>query len=356
MAHGEVYAGRHQLLHPRQAATLRIAVVAALQGHVDERIRNDMETRLADERDQLRCVGVVHGMHRGEVRAGDATLQPEPHGLRRQRLHMARQRVVALVAMHVDAQSAFRRDLREGPDRGGALRHGALEMRDAAHHLHALVEGAQQVLARSRIAEESVLRESDELHIDPGRHLAFDLDQRVDGEQPFVRNVDVAADREIAARDRPAAESEGAALNLLDRDMRLELRPEGNALEQRAALVLPVFRQDQRGIEMEMRIDEGRDDEAPAGVDLPQGGSGDRRPDLDDAAALHGDVDAAPSVRQVGVAQQKIQHRRSGSKRGSRRNGSGEPRPPEGRIGVGYFAPARQVARIIRVMSAAPAR
>ena len=80
-------------------------------------------------------------------------------------------------------------------------------MRDAADDIDALVERAEQVLAACRITEKAVLREGDELDVDEGRHLALDLEQGVDGEQPIVGDVDMAADREVAARDRPAAEA-----------------------------------------------------------------------------------------------------------------------------------------------------
>ena len=45
------------------------------------------------------------------MRAGDTPLQAQPLGLIGQRLDMARQRVVRLVAMHVDEQPALRGDL-----------------------------------------------------------------------------------------------------------------------------------------------------------------------------------------------------------------------------------------------------
>ena len=71
-------------------------------------------------------------MHRGEVRAGDPALQPEPLRLVGQLLDVARQRIVGLVAMHVDQQAALGRDLAKLGDRTRAVGHGALEMRDAA--------------------------------------------------------------------------------------------------------------------------------------------------------------------------------------------------------------------------------
>ena len=98
-----------------------------------------------------------------QVRAGDAAGEAEALGLGGQRLDVARERIVGLVAMQVDQEAALCRDLAEVADRGGTFRHRALEMRDAADHLDAQVERLEQEVARARIAVEAVLRESDEL-------------------------------------------------------------------------------------------------------------------------------------------------------------------------------------------------
>ena len=53
-----------------------------------------------------------------------------------------------------------------------AIRHRALEMRDAADDVDAHVERAVQVLAALGRAVVAVLREGDELQVDIGRDLA----------------------------------------------------------------------------------------------------------------------------------------------------------------------------------------
>ena len=53
---------------------------------------------------------------------------------------MPGQRIVGLVAMQVDAQAALGGDLAQGAHRRRAVRHRALEMRDAADHLDAAIE------------------------------------------------------------------------------------------------------------------------------------------------------------------------------------------------------------------------
>ncbi len=105
-------------------------------------------SRLGDQRQELGDVVIVHGMHGGEVRAGDAALQAEASGLEGELLDVAGMRVVGLVAMQIDGQAARGGDLAELGDGSPALGHGALEMRDAADHIDAEVERAK-VFARA---------------------------------------------------------------------------------------------------------------------------------------------------------------------------------------------------------------
>ena len=108
-------AERAHFRHAGHAAPLRIGVVAALQRDVDQRIGDRADARLGDQRQQLRDVVVVHRMHRRQMRAVRAAAEAKPLRLEGQRLDVARQRIVALVAMHVDQQAALRRDLAQAP-------------------------------------------------------------------------------------------------------------------------------------------------------------------------------------------------------------------------------------------------
>ena len=89
-------------------------------------------------------------MHRREVRSGHPALQAEAPGVERERLDVTRQRVVALVAMHVDAQAALGSEFAQDAHALGAIGHRALEMRNAADHVDALVERTLQVGQRRR--------------------------------------------------------------------------------------------------------------------------------------------------------------------------------------------------------------
>jgi hypothetical protein len=154
--------------------------VAALQNDIDERIGNRRHTGLRHQRQQLRDVIVVHRVHGREVGAGDASVEPKPLGLADQRLDVAGERIVGLIAMQIDAQSARGGDLAQRPHRGGAVGHGALEMRNAADDLHAAIERPLEIRRHRGRAKIAVLRKGDELEVEIGRNLAFDFEQGVD--------------------------------------------------------------------------------------------------------------------------------------------------------------------------------
>ena len=81
--------------------------MAALQGDVNERVRDRGDLCLGYQRQQFRDVVIVHRMHRREVRTSHPALQPEALGLIGQRLDVARMGVVGLIAMQVDHEAAF---------------------------------------------------------------------------------------------------------------------------------------------------------------------------------------------------------------------------------------------------------
>src|SRR3546814_13757082 len=75
------------------------------------------------------------------------------------------------------------------------------------------------------------------------------------GQEPVVADVDVAADGQRAARERPAAEREGALLDRLDRQMRLQPAPEGDAFQQGAAPVQPRQAEAEGRVHVEVTVD-----------------------------------------------------------------------------------------------------
>ncbi len=126
-------------------------------------------------------------------------------------LDMARQRVVGFIAMHVDHQSSPGGDFAQFRHRTAAVFHGALEMRNAADHIDAHIQRTDGVRLRGSASVEAVLREGHQLQVDIGRDLLLHLQQRLDGQQPVVADIDMAADGEQPHARRPNRNSEAPA-------------------------------------------------------------------------------------------------------------------------------------------------
>ena len=79
------------------------------------------------------------------MRARHPAMQAQPQRLAGERLDVARERVVGLVAVQVDHQAALGRDPAQLDHRAAAVLHGALEVRDAADDVDPEIQRAQQV-------------------------------------------------------------------------------------------------------------------------------------------------------------------------------------------------------------------
>ena len=64
-------------------------------------------------------------------------------------------------------------------------------MRDAADDVHTHRQRTLHVVERARGAQHAVLRKRDELQVEIGLHLFAHVEQRLDGEQPRIANVDM---------------------------------------------------------------------------------------------------------------------------------------------------------------------
>ena len=216
---------------------------------------------------------------------------------------MPRQRVVGLVAVHVDHQSALGSQLAQQAHALRALGRGALEMRDAADHVDAEIERTPQVRQRTGRAQQPVLREGHELQLQVRRDAALHLQQRTHRKQPLVADIDMRADRQQPARHRPIAIRQRPFGHRLFGQQRLQLAPQRNAFEQRAAGVDARQAVAERGVHVEVRIDERRAQQPAGAVFFERAGwHRQRRAYRRDAALLHQHVDAGAAVGQRGVA------------------------------------------------------
>jgi hypothetical protein len=143
---------------------------------------------------------------------------------------------------------------------------------------------------------------------------ALDVQQRLDREQAVVAHVDMRADREQPLGHRPVAVLQRALDQRILRQLRLQLAPQRDALEQRAALVHARQAVAQRRVHVEMRIDERRAQQQATGFDHPDA-FGRRQVAAQgfDAAGFDQHVDAGAAVGQGGIADQHVVSARRGS-------------------------------------------
>ena len=150
-----------------------------------------------------------------------------------------------------------------------AVGHGALEVRDAADHVDALVERALQVVA-ARPA--SAARRPAETRRAAGRGRArrarLHLEQRVDRQQPRVADVDVRADREQALAP-PPSRSRSARARRSPPAVSSGFSSPHSAMPSSSVPLCVDARQAvrQRRVHVEVRVDERRRDELAGSVD-----------------------------------------------------------------------------------------
>ncbi len=166
--------------------------------------------------------------------AGNASLHVPCDRLLGEHLGEARERIVGLVAVHVNTEVASLRALHQQPDALDPRLPGALVVGDPADNVDAHVQRLVQQPDRVREAQQSVLGKRHELDVEQPAELLAQLDQRAHPEQPRVAGVHVAAQKQRALRHAPAQILTRTLLHPLLREQRLQLSPERDAFKQRA--------------------------------------------------------------------------------------------------------------------------
>src|SRR5260221_8857691 len=189
-------------------------------------------------------------------------------------------------------------------------------MRNAANHIDPLVEGADQIGGGRLMPQIAVLRKGHQLQVEIRRHFSADLQQGIHSQQAIITDIDMAADRQGATRNRPMAELARSPLDHLDRQVRLQFAPELDALQQSATLVEPRLAEAQGRIHVKMTVDKRRCHQATTRIDLATGFGSDGRFNGRNAPILDTDIDASTAIRQSGTTQQQIEHQRSSFRKG----------------------------------------
>ena len=86
------------------------------------------------------------------------------------------------------------------------------------------------------------------------------------------------------------------------RQLRFQLAPQGDAFEQGAGGIHARQAVAERGVHVEVGVDERRRDQVAGGVDLLRALHGQGGADGGDAAVLDGDIDGMAPVGQAGIA------------------------------------------------------
>src|SRR5262245_37714147 len=208
------------------------------------------------------------------------------------------------IQVHVDVDVELARQLEDAADLAGLV---AVVAWRAADYLRAALQSLDQQLLRSRIADQSLLREDTDFDID---RPSIVRNQRLHALETAHADAGIDLDLRAHARrsvlDALLQRSLGARANVVDRHALLQRR---DALDgaQLAAFLRRAAIDDARLVEMDMRLDQtGTGEVAPGIIDLGIGG--DAALDRDDATLLHADIQwsVGGTIEQAYVANDEI--------------------------------------------------
>ena len=154
----------------------------------------------------------------------------------------------------------------------------------------------------------AVLWKCDQLKGDIGRYPLTHLNQGFGRHQARVGSIDMAADEQQALRYGEIAVAQGTIDQRLLGQKRPQLAPERNALKQGAGHIHSRKPERQRCIHVEMRITEGRADEASGRIDLLTGICFQVFLDGGDPPTGKPDVKTLTAVGKIGVSNDQIEH------------------------------------------------
>src|SRR5437879_357602 len=140
-------------------------------------------------------------------------------------------------------------------------------MRNAADNIRPHFDGVPHQRLAVGEGLNTLLWKCDQLQRDLIRKFLSDLEQRAQRGEFRVANVDVAADEEDPVGDLPAEHLGNPALDVFDRQVLDPLTPDRDALEERAAEVVPRLSNGEDGIEVDVRFDQGGGEQASSSVD-----------------------------------------------------------------------------------------
>ena len=283
--------------------------MATLQCDVDQGVRNGRHPGFRNQRQQFRDIVIVHRMHAGQMTARRTTAQTMPRYLARHCFDVARHRIIGFVTMDIPHQPPLGGHSRQIAQGVSALLHRTFEMRDAADHVHAHIQGPDHVLSSGWGAVEAVLRKGHQLQVEIRGNAALHFQHRFDTAQVVGGRINMGADRQKAHANRPVAIAQSAVDHLIHCRSLTQFAPKADALQERTRGVDPRQPVGQHRVHVKMRINKRGRDQIAGRVDHPC-----RRtiqpPHRRNPVALDPDIGNGP-IGQRATLDQKIEHQRS---------------------------------------------
>ena len=198
--------------------------------------------------------------------AVDSALKAQTLGFIRQGFNVARQRVIGLVAVHVNQQAALGSQLAQQFDADRTVRHGAFKVRYATHHIHAHVKGAFKLVQPAGRPQHAILRKSHQLQVNVGGNHAFDLQHGLNWQHAGVTGVHMAANGQQPFGYSPVAVGKAALDQCISRQQWLEFTPQCNAFKQGAAFIDTGQAVAQGGVHVKVRVYKRRGEQVAARI------------------------------------------------------------------------------------------
>ena len=177
-------------------------------------------------------------------------------------------RIVGLVAMHIDQAAGALGQVHEELHRADALIAGVFEMRNAADHVSAHADRFFHQLATVAERLDAFLRERDDLQVNQMTAFLAHFEHGFERGELRVGDVNVGAHVLNAVGSQRLNGLLGAGLGVFFGDGDFALAPAFDALEQRTAHVPARLAGGEGGVEVDVRLDEGRHHQIAAGIEV----------------------------------------------------------------------------------------
>ncbi|VXA81002.1 hypothetical protein AERO9A_420397 [Aeromonas salmonicida] len=269
VAEADIDVGLKHLLHPGNATTLGIGIEPALQVDVHQRIGDEVDIRHLEQTEQAGSIGPVVGVHGCGMAGGHPMAHAALVGQGRQCLDKAGLLVIDLVTMNIHQNLILLGKIEDVMQTFDPVFPGELEMGYGTNHIGSQPERLFQQGLAVGIREDPLLREGDDLQLDPLLHLLPHLQHGFQGHQIGVGDIHMGADKLDAVGHLPFQGLDGPLLHIFMSQQRLALGPALYPLEQGTGQVPARLPGGLGSVEVNMRFDKRCNSQACFPIQLP---------------------------------------------------------------------------------------